>query len=368
MTKAHLFAGAASVFVPLAAWFGVWLVCASRGADQAPAAPPATVPYAIGGDAHGRSAAMTVGLVWDERYLAHEAPGHTESPKRLEAIRQALEAAHLWDRLTHLPPRPAEEEDVLRVHSDRHLHRLRHAPHEGCLTWFDGDTYACKESFQAALLAAGGVCAAADAVMKGDVRSAFCAVRPPGHHASRDRAMGFCLLNNVAIGVRHVQVRHGLHHVLILDWDVHHGNGTQDTFYRDADVMYISIHQSPLYPGTGSARETGEGPGAGHVRNYPLAPGSGPKEFLAALDEGLKLAADFRPEFIFISSGFDAHRDDPLGGLALTEETYAEATRRVRRLADRTASGRIVSVLEGGYNLDALGRSVAAHVSALLAP
>ena len=311
---------------------------------------------------------MTVGLVWDERYLAHQAPQHVESPERLKAIRKAIEAAGLWDRLVHIQPAAVDEACLLRVHSRKHVAAVRASAHSKELLWLDGDTYACRKSYETALLAAGGLCAAADAVMKGEVRSAFCAVRPPGHHATRDRAMGFCLFNNVAVAVRHVQAVHGIHRVLIVDWDVHHGNGTQAAFYRDADVAYVSVHQWPLYPGTGSADERGEGPGAGRTLNLPLKAGSGDREFLAALDAGLAFGEKFRPEFIFISAGFDAHRDDPLGDLAVTEDGYAEATRRVRRVADRCAAGRIVSTLEGGYGEDALGRSVVAHLKALLAP
>ena len=311
---------------------------------------------------------MSVGLIWDERYLAHQALHHTECPARLKAIRQAIEDAGLWNGLVHLEPAPAAEACLLRVHSPEHVARVRAAAQSKELTWLDGDTYACRDSWQTALLAAGGACAAVDAVMKGEVRSAFCAVRPPGHHAGRDRAMGFCLFNNVAIAARHAQAVHGIRRIAIVDWDVHHGNGTQEIFYRDADVVYISTHQSPLYPGTGAPGEKGEGPGAGHIHNFPLKPGSGDPEFLAALDKGLAVAEKFGPEFVFISAGFDAHKDDPLGSLALTEDGYAEATRRVRRLAGGCASGRIVSVLEGGYDGDALGRSAVAHLKALMAP
>jgi len=311
---------------------------------------------------------MTVGIVWDERYLAHKAPNHVECPARLTAIRKALKEAGLWDSLVHIPPAPADQACLLRVHSAEHISRVRASAEATGLTWLNPDTYGCGASWDAAVLAAGGVCAAVDAVMKGQVRSVFCAVRPPGHHACRGRAMGFCLFNNVAVAVRHAQAEHHLRRIVIVDWDVHHGNGTQEIFWRDPDVMYISIHQWPFYPGTGAAGEIGEGPGKGHIRNFPLAARSGDKEFLAALDKGLKAAAAFRPEMVFISSGFDAHKDDTLGGLTFTEEGYAEATRRVRRLADATASGRIISVLEGGYDAAALGSCVAAHLKALAAP
>ena len=311
---------------------------------------------------------MTVGIIWDERYMAHEAPNHVERPGRLTAIREALEEAGLWDSLVHISPAPADQACLLRVHSAEHISRIRASAEATGLTWFDPDTYACGASWDAAVLAAGGVCAAVDAVMKGQVRSVFCAVRPPGHHACRGRAMGFCLFNNVAVAVRHAQAEHHVRRIVIVDWDVHHGNGTQEAFWRDPDVMYISIHQWPFYPGTGAAGEIGEGPGKGHIRNFPLAARSGDKEFLAALDEGLKAAEALRPEMVFISSGFDAHKDDTLGGLRVTEEGYAEATRRVRRLADATALGRIISVLEGGYDAAALGSSVVAHLKALAAP
>ena len=310
---------------------------------------------------------MAVGCVWDDRYLARGVPEHPEGPARLTAVRRALEEARLWDRLVAIAPRPADEAVLLRVHTRPHVRSILGTAGTREAVWFDGDTYASAGSAEAAVLAAGGVCAAADAVMSGQVRAAFAAVRPPGHHALANRAMGFCLFNNVAVAARHVQAA-GLRRILIADWDLHHGNGTQALFYEDPDVLYISTHQWPLYPGTGSAEETGKGRGEGTTRNYPLRPGSGDAEFLAALDDGLSHAERFAPEFIFISAGFDAHRDDPLGGLRLTEEGFAEATHRVRRLADRTASGRVVSVLEGGYNLDALGRSVVAHVRALLAP
>jgi len=307
---------------------------------------------------------MTVGIVYDERYLAHDAPGHPERAARLSAVREALAEAGLWERLTPIPARPADNADLARVHSPEHIERVRRTADAGGIVWFDADTYACPASAEAAQVAAGGVCAAVDAVMDGGVSSAFCAVRPPGHHALRDRAMGFCLFNNVAVAARYARGARGVGRVLIIDWDVHHGNGTQAIFCGDGDVMYVSTHQWPFYPGTGAAGDAGEGGGEGATLNYPLSCGDGDDEFLAALDEGLAAAGEFDPEFVFISAGFDAHRDDPLAALRLTEEAYAEATRRIRRLA----GGRVVSVLEGGYDLDALRRSVAAHVAALVEP
>ena len=309
---------------------------------------------------------MTVGIVWDDRFLAHAAPGHVERPERLTAVRAALEQAGLWDRLAPIAARPAEEADLLRVHAAEHLDRVRRSADAGRTLWFDADTYACPATAEAAWLAAGGVCAAADAVVAGEVRAAFCAVRPPGHHACRNRAMGFCLFNNIAVAARRLQQVHGLRRILIVDWDVHHGNGTQEAFWADPDVLYVSTHQWPHYPGTGGPGDEGEGAGRGATLNYPLRSGAGEAAFLAAIDDALDRAEAFAPEAVLVSAGFDGHRDDPLAGLNLTEAAFAEATRRVRDLARRTAGGRIVSTLEGGYDLDALGASVAAHVAALL--
>jgi len=308
---------------------------------------------------------MPIGLVWDDRFLAHAAPGHVERPERLLAIRKALEAAGWWDRLTPLPARPVDDADLLRVHTPDHVDRVRATASAGGVVWFDGDTYACPASAEAALRAAGGVCAACDAVLEGEVTAAFCAVRPPGHHACRDRAMGFCLFNNVAVAARRLLEVHGLGRVLILDWDVHHGNGTQEAFWRDPRVLYVSTHQWPHYPGTGTGDQAGAGEGADLTANFPLPAGAGDDAFLAAIDAGLARAAAFEPEFVLVSAGFDGHRDDPLSGLRLTESAFAEATRRACDVARQTAGGRVVSTLEGGYAAGALGRSVVAHVSAL---
>jgi acetoin utilization deacetylase AcuC-like enzyme len=308
---------------------------------------------------------MTVGTVWHDRYLDHAAPGHPERPARLSAIRTALEEAGEWDRLTPVAVRSVDEADLLRVHSAEHLRRVRETAGAGRTVWFDADTYACPASAEAAFLAAGGLCAAVDAVVAGEVDTAFCPVRPPGHHACRSRAMGFCLFNNVAVAARRLQVVHGVQRILIVDWDVHHGNGTQEAFYDDADVLYVSTHQWPHYPGTGGGDQIGRGEGEGATLNYPLPHGAGDEAFLEVIDDALRRAGDFGPEFALISAGFDAHGDDPLAGLRLTEAAYAEATRRVCGLAAATAGGRVVSTLEGGYDADALGRCAVAHVRAL---
>ena len=213
----------------------------------------------------------------------------------------------------------------------------------------------------------GAVTQAVDRIIDDTLDAAFCAVRPPGHHALADRAMGFCLFNNVAIGARYAQQRHALSRILIVDWDVHHGNGTQAIFYDDPSVLYFSTHQYPFYPGTGARAETGRGAGAGFTINVPLPAGAGDAELIRAFQEELlPRALTFKPQLILISAGFDAHRDDPLAGLAVTEAGYAELTRIVRGIAEACCRGRIVSVLEGGYNLLALGRSVEAHLRTLL--
>jgi len=308
---------------------------------------------------------MAVGLVWDERFLAHEAPGHVERPERLLGVRRALREAGEWGRLVPIPARPADEADLRRVHTPAHLERLDRSAGAGGLVWFDADTYACPASAETARLAAGGVCAAVEAVLAGEVAAAFCAVRPPGHHACPDQAMGFCLLNNVAVAARRLREVRGLERVLIADFDLHHGNGTQAVFSADPTVLYISTHQSPAYPGTGLRGDRGEGAGEGLTWNYPLWPGTGDEEFLAAWADALDRAQAFAPEFVLVSAGFDGHRDDPLGALRLSEEAFAEVTRGLVRLARETAGGRVVSALEGGYDLEALGASVVAHVRAL---
>ncbi|NGZ95298.1 MAG: histone deacetylase [Nitrospira sp. WS110] len=308
------------------------------------------------------------GLVYHPAYLEHDmGTGHPESPNRLRAIMQRLEQSGTAARLARIEPRPAEDEWITQVHTPGYVAALnRAAPATGRVS-LDPDTSMSPGSLTAAYLAAGGALAAVDAIMEGQVNHVFCAVRPPGHHAEAGRAMGFCLLNNVAIAARYIQKKYGLTRVLIVDWDVHHGNGTQHSFEDDPSVLFFSTHQYPHYPGTGRGSERGKGAGEGFTINVPMEAGEGDDDYRAVFQKVLVAAADdFKPEFVIISAGFDAHTDDPLASMGLTEAGYAELTEIVAGIAKRHANGRILSSLEGGYNLTALAASVEAHVKALL--
>jgi acetoin utilization deacetylase AcuC-like enzyme len=296
-------------------------------------------------------------------FLDHQVtPGHPERPERLLAIADAL-AAPAFAALDRGLPEPAPVEAAALVHDPAYVEALERArPSEG-LVRLDPDTVMSPGSWRAALLGLGAAMGAVDAVMGGAAPNAFAAVRPPGHHAETGRPMGFCLFNNVAVAARHAQRTHGAGRVAIVDFDVHHGNGTQEIFWDDPSVLYASTHQMPLFPGTGAASETG----AGNIVNAPLAAGDGGAAFRARI-EGVILpaVAAFAPDLILLSAGFDAHRSDPLAGLELDEADFAWVTEAVMELAARQAGGRVVSLLEGGYDLDALAGSVAAHVGALM--
>jgi acetoin utilization deacetylase AcuC-like enzyme len=289
-------------------------------------------------------------------------PGHPESPDRLKAVLRALDAP-AFAAIPRVEAPQVERALIDRVHPGvEYAQIFAHAPRVQTLR-LDSDTvmHPAAESLEAALRGAGAVVAAVDAVLDGHTRRAFCAVRPPGHHATPDRAMGFCIFNNVALGARRALDRR-LERVAVLDFDVHHGNGTQDCFDRDARVLFASSHQWPLYPGSGALTETG----VGNIFNGHLPAGSGPREFRAVWSEQLLPAVDrFRPQLILVSAGFDAHRLDPLGGLDVETADYAWLTRNIVALADRHADGRVVSTLEGGYSLTALAEAGAAHVRAL---
>ena len=313
-----------------------------------------------------QSAKLT-GLIYDEIYLEHKTtPGHPERPERLVEIIKQLKTGGLYSQLLELRPTPAKLDWIQTVHSLEYVERARQSC-ESNTGYLDSlDVPISARSYDAALMAAGGVLTAVDAVMNKQVENAFCAVRPPGHHAMENRAMGFCIFNNVAIGAKYVQKKYGLSNVLIVDWDVHHGNGTQATFYDDPTVLYFSVHQYPFYPGTGSEVERGQGQGLNYTINVPLPADSGDDVYVKAFEEKLKPAAlAFSPDFVFISAGFDACQNDLLGGMKVTPSGFAELTHIVKSIAQRCCNGRIVSVLEGGYNLGALAASVEAHVRVL---
>jgi len=308
-------------------------------------------------------------LVADSKCLRHDTGfGHPERAERFTAVFDGLKAAGLIEKLVRIEPRAVSAEDLELVHGARYLALVEHEITSKLPQLSTGDTAISAASWDAARIAAGSALAAVDVVVGGKAANAFCLVRPPGHHASGDRGMGFCILNNVALAARHAQKRHGLKRVLIVDWDVHHGNGTQDIFYADGSVFFFSTHQWPWYPGTGPAKETGEGAGKGTTLNCPLPAGSGRAEIFAAFEKQLVPAMDeFRPELVLISAGFDSRVGDPLGHFQLTDQDFTDLTKLVRQIADKHAQGRVVSLLEGGYSLSGLARAATAHVAALLA-
>jgi acetoin utilization deacetylase AcuC-like enzyme len=310
------------------------------------------------------------GYVFAERYLLHD-PGswHPERPDRLKAIHRALKEDDLLELLERLRPDYAPLEWVERLHSPDYIKNFKAACEKGNQIFMVQDCGICRDSYQTALLAVGGVMLAVEAVMGGRVDNAFCAVRPPGHHAERDRAMGFCFFNNVALGAVYALENFGLERVAIIDWDVHHGNGTQHLFEADPRVFYVSIHEDPqhCYPGTGYRREEGKGPGQGFTLNLPMPPHSEDSDYLIALKkEALPRLKEFAPQFVFISAGFDAHVSDPLAHMNLSREGYRDMGQLLLDLAQETAGGRLVSVLEGGYNLEVLEECVEDHVRLLL--
>ena len=309
------------------------------------------------------------GFIYSDRFLAHRTPqGHVENPKRLEVLLKTIDRDGLRDSLVFLKPYPADPEILAQVHDAAYLDSFRSAVAQGASHFNSRDCSISPESYEVALLAAGGVMAGVDAVMNRRVENVFCAVRPPGHHATRDAAMGFCFINNVAVGAAYARAAYGVERIFILDWDVHHGNGTQDLFEEDPRTYFCSLHEHPTFcfPGTGRRMERGKGDGQGTTLNIPLRPHAGDAELAELFDrEAIPEIDRFRPELIMISAGFDAHRDDPIADIELTESSFAHMTRRICEAADRHCGGKVVSVLEGGYNRPAFASSVVAHLRAL---
>lgn len=308
-----------------------------------------------------------VGFVCHELFLQHLAGySHVESPQRVEAILKRIKKSPIAESLLFLNAEPARIEWLERVHDKEYVQAILSLEIEEAVVLDWGDTVATKASPQAALHAAGAGVQAARLVLEGTVTSAFCCVRPPGHHAERNRAMGFCIFNNIAVTASHLVEEGGLTRVAIIDWDVHHGNGTEQMFIDDDRVLYVSLHQYPHYPGTGHSNTVGTGRGRGYTINLPMGAGAGDVEYLAAFKERILPALDtFMPEFILVSAGFDAHGDDPLSGTILTTSAYRIMTVLLKACAEKHCQGRIVSLLEGGYDLPALAESVEEHVTAL---
>lgn len=309
---------------------------------------------------------MSVGLLYDPIYLEHDTGHHVENAQRLERIMGHLRETGLTRKLVPLKPRPASHEELATVHSTGFISYVEAFAKKGG-GWLDPDTATSPRSYDSALYAAGGVITAVDAVMGGEVESAFALVRPPGHHATRWEAMGFCLFNNIAVAARHALDSHKLERILIVDFDVHHGNGTQDTFYSDPAVLYFSTHQYPFYPGSGRFDETGDGRGEGYTVNVPLPAWCGDEDYLRIFEEVLvPVARRFCPQLIMVSAGYDAHWADLISQMQLTVSGYARMARIIKELAAEHSMGRIVITLEGGYNLDALPASVRATFDVLL--
>lgn len=308
-----------------------------------------------------------VGIVLDKLYVDHDnGMGHPESQERILAIVDMLKFTKLFDEVVRIEPRDATKEEITLVHTPEHYDNI--ASTKGRPKVFlDADTSTCPVSFDAALRAAGGMISAIDSVLSKEVDRAFPLVRPPGHHAEADRAMGFCLFNNVAVGAAYLTEVKGLERVLVIDWDIHHGNGTQHIFYDTSKVLYFSTHQYPFYPGTGAAEEVGSGEGKGYTVNVPMEPGMGDDEFIRIFEEILKPIIDqYKPEFILVSAGFDIYFEDPLGGMKVSPEGFAKLTRLLTDEADKICDGKIVFLLEGGYNLDGLWISTKEVIEELL--
>jgi acetoin utilization deacetylase AcuC-like enzyme len=309
---------------------------------------------------------MKVGLIYDPVYLEHDTGNHVENSQRLVATISYLERTGIRDKLHQIAPRSATVEELETIHARDYISYIRRKAEEGG-GWLDPDTVICPRSYEVALYAAGGVLTGVEKVMTGELTSAFALVRPPGHHAVHNRAMGFCLFNNVAIAAKYALHRFKLSRVLIADFDVHHGNGTQDAFYTDPRVLYFSTHQYPHYPGTGAMDEVGSGEGEGTTINFPMPAGCGDEEYLRAFEEVLApVSQRFQPQLILVSAGFDPHWSDQLAMMQVTISGFAQMTMTLKKLAEQLCGGRLVFTLEGGYNLRAVACAIKAVFDVLL--
>ena len=305
------------------------------------------------------------GYISDPFYLKHKNEPHPENPGRLNAIQKNIESSKYYKKLTLIQPRKATLEDITQIHDKGYIKNVEDSCRNGVRN-LDADTVISPDSYQAALLSAGAGLEAVDKILEGTVDNAFCAVRPPGHHAEQNKAMGFCLFNNVGVIARYAQNVQNLEKVFIFDWDVHHGNGTQHSFYKDSSVYYSSIHQYPFYPGTGSVDETGTGDGLGSNLNLPMRAYSCDVDYINAIEYKLiPVIQKFNPDLIIISAGFDAHENDPLAQINLSTECYGKMTQKLMEIANDVCDGRILSMLEGGYDYSALAESVQLHVETL---
>ena len=309
---------------------------------------------------------MKAGYVYDPIYLKHDTGQHVENAKRLEAITSHLQETGLIKQLTPIKPRPASTAEIALVHDEQYIADIQDTAKRGG-GWLDPDTVMSADSYEAAIYAAGGVIKGIDAVIDGEVNSAFALVRPPGHHATHRRAMGFCLFNNIAIAAKYALAKYKLERIMIIDFDVHHGNGTQGTFYEEPQVLYVSTHEYPFYPGTGNINETGEGKGKGTTVNIPLPAGCGDAEYIEVLEQIIvPVAPRFKPELILVSAGYDTHWADGLALMQVTVSGFARMVTIIKELADELCGGHLVFTLEGGYNLNALAASVKATLDVLL--
>jgi len=306
------------------------------------------------------------GFIFHPQYLRHDTKSHPENSGRLKAIQEKIKLSKIYPHLHFPDPRRAIDDELNQNHNLDHINHVRNSCQNGEQN-LDGDTVICLDSWDAAVLSAGAGLTAIDKIISGQLDNAFAAVRPPGHHAEKDRSMGFCLFNNVAIAARYAIKKHALNRVCIFDWDVHHGNGTQNSFYSNPSIHYSSIHQYPFYPGTGDKIETGTGDGLGTTLNFPLEAFSGDLIYLDIIKNKLiPVIQNFKPDLIIISAGFDAHEDDPLGQMKISSDGYREMTSMILKLAEDVCDGRLLSMLEGGYNHEALADSVLNHVDTLL--